>query len=164
AKTRSHNDEHKTCTFTQTSSQTTTIFTCVSNLATPTYKAPPDEISAYNRISRHYNSVRKDKHNKTITVTFTPTTTLCPTPTSTCCQVPGGQGWQNEFHTPTNITILNNITNSQDCCKFCLNDLECVQWAFPNQCINYNTTDTCGGAIVNSNGFFDSGIIRCNDN
>ncbi|CAG8850248.1 21035_t:CDS:1, partial [Gigaspora margarita] len=49
---------------------------------TPTYKAPPDEISACvtqayrnhayetlsyetqdNRISRHYNSVRKNKHN-----------------------------------------------------------------------------------------------------
>ncbi|CAG8831325.1 6725_t:CDS:1, partial [Cetraspora pellucida] len=66
-------DEHKTCTFTQTSSETVTILTCIE---TPSYETRD------NRISRHHNNDRKDKEDKdnsdckeTITVTFTPTIT-----------------------------------------------------------------------------------------
>ncbi|CAG8736471.1 22302_t:CDS:1, partial [Cetraspora pellucida] len=69
---------------------------------------------------------------ETITVTFTPTITLCstPTPTPKCCQSSGGPGWQNKFHTPqsANVFVIDNITTSQDCCNFCFNDPECLQW------------------------------------
>ncbi|KAF0481163.1 hypothetical protein F8M41_023609 [Gigaspora margarita] len=213
AKINSHNDEHKICTFTQTSSHTVTIYETPAYKAyeTPSYKTrgsrhynndqrDKHNSEAYrnhayekhsyetrdNHISRHYNNGRyynygrhyvngrKDKHNsdckKTITVTFTPTTTLCstPTPTPTCCQSSGGPGWQNEFHhiSSANIFIINNITSPQDCCKSCLDDPECLQWALPGQCLNYKNqpglTDICTTTTVNNTGF-GSGIIRCND-
>ncbi|KAF0535882.1 hypothetical protein F8M41_009454 [Gigaspora margarita] len=192
AKINSHNDEHKICTFTQTSSQTVTIYETPAYKAyeTPSYKSRGsrhynnDHRDKYNseayrnhetrdnRISRHYKNDRKDKHNsdckETITVTFTPTTTLCSTPTPTCCQSSGGPGWQNEFHTvnPANVFIINNITSPQDCCKHCLDDPECIQWALPGECVIHKNlpslTDICTDSTVN-NTSFGSGIIRCND-
>ncbi|CAG8826736.1 16271_t:CDS:1, partial [Cetraspora pellucida] len=108
---------------------------------------------------------------ETITVTFTPTITLCstPTPIPKCCQSSGGPGWQNKAHTidPANVNTVDNIASSQDCCKACFDDSECLQWAFFSfQCSHHknkpNLPTICNNTVVDTSSFFDSGIIRCN--
>src|SRR4051812_20684823 len=138
----------KTCTTTVTGSQTVTV-TKTCKRPTPT---PNHHISCHVRDDRrrwdHGDHGDHGKHCKaTKTVTCTPTITQCATPAPKCCEA-GGPGFQNKFHFPQNVTLLDDKTE-KDCCLKCLANPNCLQWAFPGQCVNHLTGngDTCSNAI-----------------
>jgi len=76
------------------------------------------------------------------------------------CGVPGGPGWQNEVHAGGGVA-LTGATTAQDCCRDCVANPDCTQWAFflGSPCeLNVPPDNACTGPLVS---VIDSGRIRC---
>ncbi|CAG8687347.1 12430_t:CDS:1, partial [Racocetra fulgida] len=76
-------------------------------------------------------------------------------------------GWNDKNHLPGAVaSITTNSTTPQDCCKACIADTNCFQWAFHElHCHTYHDLDnTCSTETISLSASDDEGgIIRCND-
>lgn len=129
------------CVVTKVIPTTITVANC-SSTPTKTYK--PLE-----------HSCEKKKHYKTTkTVTCTPTVTHC----ATCCEIPGAPGWDNIIR-PGGGSLSTSDQTAQACCRSCMDNPNCAQWAFIGSACIQNVGQTCVGSRINFTS--DSGIIRC---
>src|SRR4051812_49280698 len=145
---RHHHHHHhyfnNRCTVTETSSETATVTQC-SESQTPT---PTPDRKRHNHhynhhhdnhhhCNHHHHNHECNHHKPTKTVIITPTVTVCPD----CCNV-GGPGFQNQIRPGGNGVVTNDAT-AQDCCKSCLANPACAQWAFLSQICQHNVGNTC---------------------
>ncbi|CAB4486860.1 hypothetical protein RhiirA5_425307 [Rhizophagus irregularis] len=163
-----HHYFNNRCTVTETSSETATVTQC-SESQTPTPTPTPARKRHYNHHDNHHHCNHHDNHHHynhhhhnhecnhhkpTKTVTITPTVTVCPD----CCER-GGTGFQNRVR-PGGNAVLTNDTTPEGCCRSCLADPGCAQWAFAiGGVCSHNKGTTCVSPTLIT--FNDSGIIRC---
>ena len=168
-----HHYFNNRCTVTETSSETATVTQC-SESQTPTPTTTPskrhynhhdnyhhdnyhhDNHHHYNHhhYNHHHHNHECNHHKPTKTVIITPTVTVCPD----CCER-GGTGFTNQVK-PGGNGVPTNDTSSEGCCRSCLADTACAQWAFiGGRCSHNKGASTCVSPILQT--FNDSGIIRC---
>ncbi|CAG8450100.1 14014_t:CDS:2 [Funneliformis caledonium] len=135
-------------------SETTTVTQC-SESQTPTPTPTPARKHHDNHHHHHHHNHKCNHHKPTKTVTITPTVTVCPD----CCER-GGTGFQNRVR-PGGNSVLTNDTTPEGCCRSCLADPGCAQWAFAigSVCSHNTGANTCVSPSLVT--FNDSGIIRC---
>jgi len=74
------------------------------------------------------------------------------------CEFSGGPGWGNAVFTGGSGVDTSDAT-PQDCCKSCVADSNCAQWAFDGVCSHNVPPNVCTGSEISvTNG----GMIRCN--
>ncbi|CAG8478021.1 12738_t:CDS:1 [Acaulospora morrowiae] len=129
------------CTVTTAIPKTVTLTTCNKTTPTQTYEVPEYP---------HFKKYCKT----TTTVTISPTVTHC----ATCCEISGGPGWENTILIGKNTVTYTDDTTPQDCCKSCMADSKCAQWAFVFSECQHNVGTTCQGRRVAHE---NSGIMRC---
>ncbi|CAB4406451.1 unnamed protein product [Rhizophagus irregularis] len=169
-----HHYFNNRCTVTETSSETATVTQC-SESQTPTPTPTPARKRHYNHhdnhrrcnhhdnhhhdnhhhYNHHHHNHECNHHKPTKTVTITPIVTVCPD----CCER-GGTGFQNRVR-PGGNAVLTNDTTPEGCCRSCLADPGCAQWAFAigGVCSHNKGANTCVSPTLIT--FNDSGIIRC---
>lgn len=155
-----HHYFNNRCTVTETSSETATVTETSQCSETPTptparkrhYNHHHDNHHHYNH---HHHNHECNHHKPTKTVTIKPTVTVCPD----CCER-GGTGFQNKAR-PGGNAVTTNDTTPESCCRSCLADPGCAQWAFlaGRICSHNKGASTC--VSPNLITFNDSGIIRC---
>jgi hypothetical protein len=155
---RHHHHHHYRCTVTETSSETVTVSQC-SESQTPTPNPTPTKRHVghdnhhHDNHHHHHHNHECNHHKPTKTVIITPTVTVCPD----CCDV-GGPGFQNLVRVGGGV-VLTDDTTPQDCCKSCVADPGCAQWALIGGVCQHNVGVTCVAPnLTTING---SGIIRC---